>query len=92
MFGTIAVSAKAAAPFVGTAALAGAKALTAFAISTKAGHYATVQGQRLLTDLSNANHVAQAERRNHRGTRDTNVNRAQERKAPQQVNPAEAAS
>lgn len=90
MFGSIAVSAKAAAPFIGTAALTGTKALAAFAISTKAGHYATDQAQEFLATVGNANRVAKAKRRNHRSN--TNVNRTQERKAPQQVNPAEAAS
>lgn len=92
MFGTIAVSAKAAAPFVGAAAVTGAKALTAFAISTKAGHYATDQAQEFLTNVSSANAVAKAKRRNYRDNRNTNVNRTQERKAPRQETPAEAAS
>jgi len=54
MLNTVTAAAKAAAPHVGSAAIAGGKSLAGFAVSVKTGQWAKAKGFSALVDLDEA--------------------------------------
>jgi hypothetical protein len=63
MIGSIATATRAAAPFVGSAAVAGGKALAGFAVAAKVGGWAQAQGFQALDHLTHAGSVARQARK-----------------------------